>query len=477
MYEFYGETLSAAGKIANHSVQKISWGVNTQKIPGFRLDKEDDIRIWEKGGNGAPVVVFNSLSWDWEGPVEINKTLRRVEDAEGNVPQHQHVVGCHCQEMFDKWHTVFYARIPAMGYALFWMYRGDRQPAEKSDLAGMSPHVMENAHARVEFEPHSGYVAKWFDKDNNVELLRNKGGVPLVVDEFPANNWGGTYTDVMARFSDARLELLEAGPVRWRVRATSFYGRSELRQDFILYRDGRDIEVRGRVLWNERHKMLKIAWRPDLDRPEVAHEVPYASVVKQPNGGEECGNQWFQLNGLRGGKPASMAIVNDNKYGFSAEGNDMRLTIVRSPIHSDSGPASREELAEFTDIGLHEFAYRVIPGDGPSSQAATVRKAWELNVPLTPVLETYHEGPLPSAYRGVEVSAENIVVAALKESEDGAAFVLRCHETAGRDTEADIRLPLLDRALHFKIGRHQVKTFWLPKDGKAPVEERNFLEL
>ena len=476
IYEFYGESLSAAGKAMNHSLQKISWAVETQRSPEIRKDKDEDLRLWEKEGLGAPVVVFNSLGWDYEGPLEVNKTVRRAEDGSGASLEIQHVRGCHHQVDFDSWHTVFDVKVPALGYATYWIYRDWEKPLAAPETSGVDPFVLENGLVRIEFEKHSGFIKRYFDKVTETELTRGKSAVPLVIDEYYANNWGGDFSDVSARFSDAVFEVLETGSIRKRVRVTSFYNKSEVRQDFILHEGSKDIEVRGRVMWQERHKMLKIAYSLNAEETEAAFDVPYAAAVKPTDGGEQCGGQWMQVYGNQNGQPASLAIINDSKYGHEAIGGELRMTIVRSPIHSDGGPESRHGFFEYTDQGLFEFKYAVIPGAGTANRAEVIRKAYQLNVPPQQVIETYHAGPLAQNSRGVCVSAENIAVTALKESEDGNAFILRCCETCGTETETKIDLPLLGRKLNFRIKKYEIKTFYLPKNG-GEARECNLIEM
>ena len=483
IYEFYGESLATAGKIANHSLQKISWNIDTQKSPEVRKDKEDDLRVWEKDNLGTPLVVFNSLSWDVEIPVEVNKTVRKIEDSNGSQLEIQNVKGWHCQEDFDKWHTLFYGKIPAMGYAVYWIYRAYDLPDHKPNplkLLEKSPYILENDRVIIEFEKHSGYIKRYFDKESETELLTAKSAVPLVGDDYYGNPWATAETDIMARFSDADFELLEDGPLRQRVRVTSYYNKSEVRQDFILYKDSKDIEVRGRVIWQEKCKILKISYCLNAENTEAVYDIPYGCITRNTtDSGEVCGGQWLDVSGTYpdSDKKISLAIINDGKYGHEVIANDIRMSIVRSPLYSDGGPRIREEMAEYTDIGLHEFSYKIIPGVNKSDRANIIKKAYELNVPANQIIETYHSGKLPQKYKGLSVSAENVVVTAIKESEDGSAYVLRCYETIGKDTDIIIDIPMLKRKIECKINKYEVKTFWLPKDESVGIDERNFLEM
>jgi alpha-mannosidase len=71
----------------------------------------------------------------------------------------------------------------------------------------------------------------------------------------------------------------------------------------------------------------------------------------------------------------------------------------------------------------------------------------------------------------------SVVVTVLKGAEDGDGYVVRGYETAGRDAEATIELPLLGRTLPLRFGASEIKTVRVPRDPAEPVRETNLLEL
>ena len=83
-----------------------------------------------------------------------------------------------------------------------------------------------------------------------------------------------------------------------------------------------------------------------------------------------------------------------------------------------------------------------------------------LNMPLTVVLENHHNGTLPLTYKGIEVDEENLVVSAVKRSEDGTGYVVRVYECAGKATDSHIRIGGLP-TLQASFGKYEVKTFFL----------------
>jgi alpha-mannosidase len=91
--EWYGEALSIGAKTLNAAVQKISWAVDTMGTEPKHRSKEKDWCLWEEDDKGAPVVVFNPLSWEASVPVQVNKIIKGVTDNEGNAVAVQTVRG------------------------------------------------------------------------------------------------------------------------------------------------------------------------------------------------------------------------------------------------------------------------------------------------------------------------------------------------------------------------------------------------
>ena len=73
--------------------------------------------------------------------------------------------------------------------------------------------------------------------------------------------------------------------------------------------------------------------------------------------------------------------------------------------------------------------------------------------------ETFHHGPLPMTFAGMEVSAPNVIVTALKQHRSGEGIVLRCYETEDRDTDVTVRL--FESEHTFRVPHSGVKTLRL----------------
>ena len=128
-----------------------------------------------------------------------------------------------------------------------------------------------------------------------------------------------------------------------------------------------------------------------------------------------------------------MALLNDSKYGHSAENGVMSLNLLRSPSYPDPS----------ADRAQHRFTYALYPHQGDFIQAGVYRQGYELNIPLA-VVEAVQsaEGTslLPDGL--LQLDHPQVMVEAVKKAEDSDHLILRLYETAGAGAEARLSFGL-----------------------------------
>ncbi|WP_156158002.1 alpha-mannosidase [Gordoniibacillus kamchatkensis] len=481
--ESYGESLNLAAVSLNAALQKISWSIDTMKEGVEGLSKDKHWALWEQQDFGSPVVVFNPVSREVNAPIQINKLVKGVTDEQGNPLAFQQVRGSRTNGRNDKYDTLFMANVPALGYRVYWIYIEKEFAAAQSERSlSADAFSLENDWYRLEIEPHTGYIAKLIDKANDVEVFRGKAAVPIVIDEYHCDTWAHhvfEFRNEIAKFSDAEVRVMENGPLRAKLRVTSRYNRSILRQDIILYRDQPDIEIKVKLDWREEHKMLKLSFPVNVQNPKATYEIPYGFIERPANGEEEPGQTWLDVSGTlpgRGDQMYGLALLNDSKYSFDFLDNDLRMTVARGAIFADHY-GMRDEWCEFMDQGIQEFGYGLVPHYGHLRDSGVCHKAQQFNVPPIHIVETYHRGTLPQTLTGIRISAENVTVTVFKKAEEGSDYILRCYEAAGMECEAMLELPLLNRKWTARFGRSEIKTFRIPEDTEQDIAEVNLLEM
>ncbi len=435
-----GAACDFASKTENNALQSLSWNIDTSNAE-----------------QGVPIIFFNPHEFEVETMAVINKQVPWVSDGDGSrLPiQWVHSQAYSCKTRSD---TAFFVKVPAMGYATYFMKGKEDNPFEE-DYCGLSIDGtrMENENLRVEFEEHTGYIKSIYDKIRNTELIDGYGAVPRVIDEFDHDAWSHAlnYFDrEIAKFSDAQLRIVEKGPLRVTMKVVSRYNNSTLTQYFSLTRGGDTLDVKANVNWSEKHKMLKLAYNTAIKSDEVYYEIPFGVISRPANGEEEPGLRWIAMkeNGY------CLAMLNNNKYSFSVKDSEMNLTVVRSPIYADHG-RGRDEECEFTDQGRHDFEYSLYPSK-LEGWGDIIRKAKALNLPLAYIMENIHKGTLPQKYSGIVIDKSNIALSAIKCSEDGEGIVIRAYETDGIPTTAILSGELFPKQLTAAFGAYSVNTYY-----------------
>jgi alpha-mannosidase len=205
---------------------------------------------------------------------------------------------------------------------------------------------------------------------------------------------------------------------------------SRLVQTVRLDAGSRRLEFHSEVQWRERHRVLKVAF-PLLVRAEHAsYETPFGHSERPTHFSsaadlaryEVPGHRWADLSEHGFG----VALLNDSKYGHSAYGDTLRLTLLRAPTFPDPE----------ADQGTHRFAYALFPHAGGWREGGVVAEARRFAHPLAWV-----QGAAPArGLAAVEGDGDGLVLDTIKLAQDSDALVLRLYEAHGGRGMAGIRL-------------------------------------
>lgn len=234
--------------------------------------------------------------------------------------------------------------------------------------------------------------------------------------------------------------------------------------------------MRVTVDWREHFKMLKLSFPVNVHFMKMTREIPYGAIECFANGEELPMQSWIDISGSSRdtGDLYGLSILNDGKTSFDANNQDLGLTVLRSPIYAHHDPRVPDPTQEYSHIdqGIQHFTYALMPHTGGWEQAATPRRALELNQRPVALFGTYHAGTLPYTASYVSVAPENVIVTVIKQAEGSADLIVRCYESAGIATHATITV--FDQRIEDDFGAYAIKTFRLAKD--SPIRETNLLE-
>ncbi|MBZ5653757.1 MAG: alpha-mannosidase [Acidobacteriia bacterium] len=412
-------------------------------------------------GEGTPVLVVNSLSWQRTEVIEVDAQLPmpakqiQVVDSAGN-PTGSELLRIDPQNHRARF--LLLVNVPAMGYSTYFVRAATAAPApSRSSVVRATADSLENEFVRLKIDPQSGCVTSLFDKRGRTESLApaesDTGGPHDVtcgnlLQAFydKPKNWDAWNIDAdfekqhwdLDKADD--VKLVEHGPLRAVIRVKKHFQHSTFVQDITMYTGVPRVDVKMHVDWHEKHILLKVAFPLAAHSAHATYEIPYGSV-ERPTGRstpaeqgqfEVPGLQWADISDAQHG----FSLLNDSKYGWDAKGNVLRLSLLRSPEWPDP----------HADEGEHDFTYSMYPHGGTWREALTVRRGDELNYQLFAMQTEKHDGALPPSHSFVQVGAENVVLTALKKAEDSDAIVLRFYEWAGSEGDVALQLPASARS-------------------------------
>ena len=214
------------------------------------------------------------------------------------------------------------------------------------------------------------------------------------------------------------LSLQKVTPVCAEFVCVLLASKSRIERRIRLFRHSRKIEVEHIVNWQESHKLLKAHFCPDVLTREAVCDTS-AGFIRRPLTKnttweaarfECCAHKWFDLSEAGGG----VAVLNRCKYGVGLMQDGVSLSLLRATERPD--PQS--------DLGEHDFSYVILPHAGDHLAAQINREALIYNAPLLRSDVRY----IPAIFH----CFGELHLQAIKQSEDGARFVVRLCETDGR---------------------------------------------
>lgn len=434
------EAIAAGETIRSNALEAISRSVALSDPP-FR--------------DAKPILIFNSLNWMRSQVVSLPVSSEnwQVFDLEGNPIQSQLTT---CRDIAGNVPTegtktlLFVAEnIPSIGYRLFWMR--EKEHSDKPSIPPNPPYqrrdrkeyVLENSILRVEIDPDTGELERVCDKVNQREVLQGKGNQLQAFKE-ERQYWDAWNIDPNYQqnpLPPARLESidwLDFGEVRSRLRVVRKINNSIFSQDYILDLNSPYLKIETHADWQETHVLIKAAFPLAIEADCATYEIPCGAISRTTKPKTPAEKAKWEVPALKwadlGDDRYGVSLLNDCKYGYDSSPNCLRLTLLKSPVWPDPQ----------ADRGQHSFTYCLYPHDNSWQVAETVRKGYEVNLPLIvrefPNEKGQNNQQLSPETSLLDLSAKNLILMALKPSEDDKnTYILRCYECHGEESELKIK--------------------------------------
>ncbi len=415
-------------------------------------------------GPGVPLIVVNPLSWGRTDVVETIVHLApvlpkdyiggvRIQDSKGRpVIVEDEEAGPGPGNIRIR----FLARdVPALGYEIYRIFSLRPYALAPLPIVPLSANdtALENEFVKLRVDKKSGCITNLLIKRDTFETL-TPGSCGNLLQAFQDKPKDYDAWNIDADFEKVHWEILEAesvkllkkGPLSAVIRVTKKWQNSTIIQDITLYAGIPRVDIITDVDWHEKHILLKAGFTLAAKSNKATYEIPYGSIERPTTRNTKEEQAMFEVPAIRWADISDashgFSLLNDSKYGYDAKDNVLRISLLRSPESPDL----------HADEGHHHFIYSLYPHDGDWKQAETVRRGYELNHALFGTQLFVHEGSWvnfvsgetkPLAPRGslLTLSAPDVVLTALKKTEDGNGLIIRFYEWAGRETDVTIDLP------------------------------------
>ncbi|CAH2273484.1 alpha-mannosidase 2C1 [Pelobates cultripes] len=212
--------------------------------------------------------------------------------------------------------------------------------------------------------------------------------------------------------------------------------KSSIEQEIVLDAACPYIRFNTMVTWHEAHKFLKVEFPTKVHSSNATYEIQFGHLQRPTHRNtswdwaryEVWAHRWMDISEHGFG----VAVLNDCKYGCSALGNVLSLSLLRAPKSPDAT----------ADMGHHEFSYALMPHAGSFQEARVIQHAYSF---CTPLITTSTVGSQTSSWSAFTVISPAVILETVKQAENQpGSLVLRLYESFGStvDTLLQTSLPV-----------------------------------
>ena len=367
-------------------------------------------------------------------------------------------------------------KLPAMGWSQVQLTQVGRVAMPRSCLSVSTKHL-ENSLLRVEFDA-AGEICSIFDKRVQREVLQS-GSAANRLRAFEDKPIAWDAWDVDWYFEEqswhiselVEIGVVEEGPYRAAIKLKRVYEKSTITQLISLQEGAASIEFDSYVDWREHQILLKTEFCFDLNTSEITSEVAFGHVRRPTHRNtswdqarfEASMHRWLDMSETNFG----VALFNDCKYGYDAEGQRVRLSLIKAGIYPFPD----------ADIEQHEFRYALHVHHGALAEYSPVTLAEKFShPPLVVGKPTLVKKPATNL-RGfglLRLDKDNIKVQAIKQAEeDAASMILRLSEVANVRTKVRMSFSVLVQSItrvDLMERNHQALELICGSNGEAYLE-------
>ncbi len=346
-------------------------------------------------------------------------------------------------------------------------------PDETKCGVKVSGNTAENKYYRMKMDA-SGRIVSLYDKLNNREVFKKGqlGNELQVFEDIPRDYDAWEITDYHKQKmwkldAPCKIEPIFDG-TRAGFKVIHKYLDSSIEQNVWLYTECRRIDFETKADWHEKFQLLKVAFPIDVHATSADYDIQFGYTSRPTHLNtswdaakfEVCAHKWADISDGDYG----VALLNDCKYGHSAEGSDLSLTLIKCPEYPNPQ----------ADQGEHNFTYSIMAHNGSFKEGGVVLEAQRLNNPSVAMPIKASKGTLPQSYSYISSDSNNVVIDTVKKAENGEGVIVRMYDTFNCRRNVTLNLPQgVSEVYLCDLMENRQKPVKI-KDGKVTVTVNNF---
>ena len=364
------------------------------------------------------------------------RDLAEVEAAAGAVRDRLVVgpvvntVGVARREVVSAGGGLGFAEAPSCGVGGLVEARSHARVAEAPD-----GFTLENEHLLAVLG-HDGTLRSLVERASGREAMAAPGNVLELYEDRPTafEAWDLDPFHLETR-SDCPAASCAEVVVDDRLRAEVVFERpigrsSRMRQAVRLDAESSRLEFHCAIDWHEDRRALKVRFPVAVHAPRATYEMQFGVVERPTHYSTRRDLAQYEVPGHRFADLSEhgfgVALLSAATYGWSVHGEDMRMTLLRSPRWPD--PAA--------DIGHHRLSFAICPHRGGWQEAGVTAEALCFNAPL---LLGEGAGEVGSWF---STDAPGVFIDTVKRAEDSDDLIVRLYEGHGGGGVARLRVGL-----------------------------------
>eukprot|EP00111_Clytia_hemisphaerica_P022399 TCONS_00065842-protein len=308
-------------------------------------------------------------------------------------------------------------------------------PVTVSESDGSS-FVLQNTHLKATFNSCGQLTSCILLRNNREAVLPGQmcnqfltyTDIPLYWDAWDIMPYTNETGEVLSKFQN--VETFNHGSLRAGIKFTlKISDKSEIRQTISLDAESKFLRFETEVDWHENRKLLRVAFPMNVHTNQATYDIQCGHIQRTTSVNtswdwakhEVCGHKWADLSEYGFG----VSLLNDCKYGFTAYGSTLQMSLLRSPKAPD----------DEVDMGTHSFSYAFMPHVGSFQSAQVNFTAHCFNNPLIWLQSGKKVNDL-SSLSLFTIDNHAVVIQAIKmHNNKEKNVILRLHESHGGNSD------------------------------------------